>query len=64
MPKANQILRAEMWKVLLLSRPHLLTCKEIVSLLTVSASAKQVYNCIRNMPLQRKQQLKIQYGAS
>ena len=64
MPKANQNLRNGICNVLRLSIPRLLTCKEIASLLPIHASATQVYNCIRNMPLQWKQQLKIQYGAS
>ena len=55
--------REEVLRILKTHKHLKFTCKEIAQKMTSGATARQVYDCIRNMPLYYKQQLKIKYGS-
>lgn len=58
------LLAQEVMSVLHANKPHVLTCKEIADMLAdLHVTDHHVYNCIRNLPLERKEQLNIIYGS-
>ncbi len=66
MLNANMTLREAILEYLDSCRPTLKTCKEISSHLQkigLNYTSRQVYDCIRNMPLSIKLDLNIAYGA-
>ena len=58
------LLAQEVMAVLRAITPQLLTCKEIAEKLAyLHITDRHVYNCIRNLPLEWKEQLNIIYGS-
>ena len=58
------LLAQEVMAVLHANKPHVLTCKEIAEKLKyMHVTDRQVYNCIRRLPLKLKEQLNIIYGS-
>ena len=58
------LLAEEVVAVLRTNKPQMLTCKEIADKLAyLHVTNRQVYNSIRRLPLELKEQLNIIYGS-
>lgn len=58
------LLAKEVMAVLRTNKPQVFTCKEIAELIAyLNATERQVYNCIRRLPLEQKEQLNVIYGS-
>lgn len=62
MAKANEQLRDEIITFLDSHYPRQYTTRDISQHMSMTVTPRQIYNCIRNMPLEIKLQFQVAYG--
>lgn len=63
MAKANEQLRCEILSFLNFYYPTQYTAKDISQKISITVTPRQIYNSIRNMPLETKLKFQVAYGS-